>query len=360
MCPPTGAIADNFVQITSHLSHFCEVSVICPDYLDFENSHFQKKYSLTYSRKNPFSIFNWVSLKTLLKIRKDKFDTVFFFDQNVINVFFNFFCSANTKIMWWHEPSSSGRHTFINGLIYSCNDYFMTRISQKIIIGGESLKDKVPQFLHHKLEVVPLPFLEKFSIETPINNNPKQNVDLVFFGNIEIYKGLDILAQSLEILYEQNVYVSLYILGGGDINSKAPIMLNLSKKFPERIVLFNNYQPYSKIVECIQSSRAVILPYLSATGTNTVSIAYRYSKPIIATKTGSFKDYVFHGKTGVLAEPGDPHSLAEAIKSIMLNFEQAEKLGKNAYNFYSLNFTQDSVTKKLINLFSRCNKIVGY
>jgi glycosyltransferase involved in cell wall biosynthesis len=350
-CPPAQAISDNFIQIANDLSSVCDVSILCPDYLNVDAYSFKARYLLPYSRKYPLSLFSVTFLKTVFKLIFSRFDAVFFFDQNVVNVLFSSFCRTANTVIWWHEPVSNGRHALINRLVYSCNDYFMTRKSRKIIVACNSILEDVPLSLRPKIEIIPLPFLEQFSIEESPEYQSFKAADLVFFGNIETYKGLDILAQALSILYEQGVRLSLCVLGRGNLETKAPKLLALAQAYPEDIVLLNEYQPYSKIVDYIRGSHAVILPYLSATGTNTIAIAYRYAKPVIATRTGSFRDYVVEGETGWLAEPGDVYSLVEAIKSVAFDRQKAKVLGANAYRYYCDNFTQSSVTQKLMDVF---------
>jgi glycosyltransferase involved in cell wall biosynthesis len=325
--PPSGAIIDNFTQIANHLPN--------------------------YSRKNLLAILSLASLKSLFRLAQDEFDVIFFFDQNAINIFFSLFCKARSNVMWWHEPLSRGRLRFVNYIVYSCNDFYMTKKSKKIILACQSLRNRVPLRLKYKLEVIPLPFLDYFSENVQSQMLPKK-IDLVFFGKIERYKGLDILAEALQILYDKGLNISLAILGVGNLSEKAPLMSKLIESYPNRINLLNDYQPYDTIAQYIRASKAVVLPYLSATGSNTVSISYRYSRPVIATETGSFQDYIIEGETGFLAKPSDPISLADAVERALSDQKKLEFLGEKAYEFYEQYFTQSSVSEKLLDVFERC------
>ncbi len=62
----------------------------------------------------------------------------------------------------------------------------------------------------------------------------------------------------------------------------------------------------------------VVLPYLSATQSGIVQIAYHFDKPVITTDVGGLPDEVEDGVTGFVVPAGDPEALAKAIASYFL------------------------------------------
>jgi glycosyltransferase involved in cell wall biosynthesis len=60
----------------------------------------------------------------------------------------------------------------------------------------------------------------------------------------------------------------------------------------------------------------VVLPYLSATGSGVITLAYHYRKPVIASAVGGLPDVVVDKKTGWLTPPNAPEKLAQTIKNI--------------------------------------------
>lgn len=61
-------------------------------------------------------------------------------------------------------------------------------------------------------------------------------------------------------------------------------------------------------------SDAVVLPDRAATGAGVVAAAYRYRRPVIASRLGGLRDIVVDGKTGLLIPPEDPQALAAEIR----------------------------------------------
>jgi len=60
----------------------------------------------------------------------------------------------------------------------------------------------------------------------------------------------------------------------------------------------------------------VTIPYVSATQSGIVQLAFGFKKPVIVGCVGGLPEVVEHGKTGYLVPPRDP----EAIANSVLNF----------------------------------------
>ncbi len=59
-----------------------------------------------------------------------------------------------------------------------------------------------------------------------------------------------------------------------------------------------------------------MLPYRSGTATQNVGLAHLYGLPVVATRVGGLAEAVRDGVDGLLAAPGDPVSLAGALRRL--------------------------------------------
>ena len=59
----------------------------------------------------------------------------------------------------------------------------------------------------------------------------------------------------------------------------------------------------------------VVLPYISATQSGIIQIAFGFDKPVITTNVGGLPDVVKNGKTGFIVPQGDANALSNAIVS---------------------------------------------
>lgn len=139
------------------------------------------------------------------------------------------------------------------------------------------------------------------------------STELLFFGFIRPYKGLDTLLQALTLLPDLDIHVS--IVGepwrDGEAVWKERIA---SAGLGRRVELVARYVTHAAAAEFFHRADAVVLPYTSATGTAVISLAYHYRKPVIASRVGNTPDVVEHGRTGLLFPPGDAEALAAAIR----------------------------------------------
>ena len=67
-----------------------------------------------------------------------------------------------------------------------------------------------------------------------------------------------------------------------------------------------------------------MLPYISATQSGIVQIAYGFDKPVIATNVGGLPEVVLDGKTGYIVEPEDAKGLSERIVQFFTEYKDAE------------------------------------
>jgi glycosyltransferase involved in cell wall biosynthesis len=56
-----------------------------------------------------------------------------------------------------------------------------------------------------------------------------------------------------------------------------------------------------------------VLPYVSATQSGIVQIAYQFDKPVIATNVGGLAEVVLDNRTGFIVKPEAPQEVADAV-----------------------------------------------
>ena len=161
---------------------------------------------------------------------------------------------------------------------------------------------------------VPLPFT---------NNKPI----LLFYGYIAPYKGLDVLAKSIEILKSDWDKFNIIVAGAGEDPN-----LSFFKSLPNGFVL-NKFLSNDEMMNLIRQSSAILLPYRTASQTGIIPTCTLYGKPFIATNVGAFSESVVNGYNGMLVEPENPDAFASAIKNVIDNPELLVRLSIGASNF---------------------------
>ncbi len=360
-CPPEGVIADLMIELAGALNKRVTLDLLVPRNLPVPEGSFRKNYTLNYSKSKPLSVFTPESARIMREIRKNDYDVALFYTQHILNAPISIILKKPLQVMWWHEPVRSSRQAILNNIVYYGSDMVLTRRSKMIIIGCEKMISTIPVHLRGKLKAVPLPFIDAFASEgdiLPLEHSP---ADIVFFGSIFAYKGLDVLAEALEILRKRDSStLKLLVVGKGDLASICPRLLALSYVYPDQIEFRNRYESHKAVSSAIAACKLLVLPYLSGTASATVQTAYRQSKPVIASDVGCFSEYVIHGETGILIPAGDANALADAIDKMCTNEKEAERMGNNGYRLLQEKYTLDTVSDKMIGLFTEmCTNGVG-
>ncbi|NJO69951.1 MAG: glycosyltransferase [Bacteroidetes bacterium] len=154
---------------------------------------------------------------------------------------------------------------------------------------------------------------EKACKELAIDSNKK---NLLFFGFIRDYKGLDLLIEAMKHLdSDYNLIIAGECYGSFD---KYQELINNSP-FKNSIHVFTDYIPDSKVPVFFSAADVCILPYKSATQSGITSIAYHFEVPVIATDVGGLKESITHESTGLIVPRAESSKIADAIKYFFRN-----------------------------------------
>jgi len=161
------------------------------------------------------------------------------------------------------------------------------------------------------IEKAPLPLLSGYQ-----GSGPTHFVhDVLFFGRLESYKGLDMLDAALQSLSKTRPTLRIAVIGRGPLVEQAK---SLVRKHPGSI-LQTAYLSKRDLSRHIQESRMVLLPYHDATGTQVIQIANSLGRPVVCTDVGCFPEYVEQGVNGFVVPRGDHESFARGISGILVS-----------------------------------------
>lgn len=142
----------------------------------------------------------------------------------------------------------------------------------------------------------------------------RASLELLFFGLVRPYKGLDILIEALDRLGDVNWHLSIVGEFWSDLERTRKRIAELGLE--SRIEIIPRYVSDQEAADHFARADVIVLPYRSATGSGVIPVAYHYNKPVIATHVGGLPDVVEQGRTGILVDPESPEALAEAIAGL--------------------------------------------
>lgn len=207
-------------------------------------------------------------------------------------------------------------------LAFLMTDYFLV-MSKKVENDlKKTVENKEYKFAHHPVYNL---FGDKVSKEKARDVlKEKYNLDfgsrgiILFFGYIRKYKGVSYLIESMKHLAGK---INADLLVAGESYEDEKIYTDQVKKLglEKNVKLFTDFIPDSDVRYFFSACDVVVLPYIDATQSGIIQIAYFYDKPVIATDVGGLAEIVLNNVTGLIVKPGSAESIAEAVKNYYNN-----------------------------------------
>ncbi|MFZ2633088.1 MAG: glycosyltransferase [Desulfosalsimonadaceae bacterium] len=140
----------------------------------------------------------------------------------------------------------------------------------------------------------------------------KEDRLLLFFGFVREYKGLKyLLAAMPEILAE--IPVTLLVVGEFWKDKDVYLKMIEDLGIGSQVRIIDQYVPNEDVGRYFTAADLVVQPYVSATGSGVVQMAFGFNKPVVATAVGSLPEIVEHGETGFLVPPKDASAISDAV-----------------------------------------------
>ncbi len=136
---------------------------------------------------------------------------------------------------------------------------------------------------------------------------------LLFFGFVRKYKGLEYLIQAMPEIKKRLKNCKLLVVGDFGDDKSEYVSSIVNRNVSDVIEIHDDYIPDKEVEKFFAACDVVVLPYVSATQSGIVQIAYGFEKPVIATNVGGLPDVVNDGKTGYLVPPENPNALSDSV-----------------------------------------------
>ena len=136
---------------------------------------------------------------------------------------------------------------------------------------------------------------------------------LLFFGFVREYKGLKYLLRAMPAIKAQIPNIQLWVVGDFGEDKEDYIKLIEENHLGDNIVVVEGYIPDQEVEKYFAATDLVVLPYISATQSGIVQIAYGFEKPVVVTNVGGLPDVVDHEQTGLIVEKESVDDLAKAV-----------------------------------------------
>ncbi|MBD3164866.1 glycosyltransferase [Candidatus Woesearchaeota archaeon] len=177
--------------------------------------------------------------------------------------------------------------------------------------------------------------IEKYDISKLKKNMGLRNRVILFFGFVRQYKGLRYLIESMPLILRE-LQLDLLIVGEFWDSKEEYINMINSRGIQNYVKIIDKYVPNEDIGKYFSVSDLVVLPYLSATQSGVIQIAFGMGKPVVTTNVGGLSEVVASGKTGYVVKSKDSKEIAYSVIDFYKNNRTdffASNISKEVKNF---------------------------
>jgi glycosyltransferase involved in cell wall biosynthesis len=146
---------------------------------------------------------------------------------------------------------------------------------------------------------------------------PTSCCNLLFFGLIRPYKGLEDLIRAFDALPENEIAKYwLTVVGETWEGCTLPAELIEQSRYRDRITFVNRYVSDAEVAELFAGADAVVFPYHRASTSGSLHIAMSCGLPVVVTQVGGLIEAVAGYDGAILVPPGDPAALQSALLQV--------------------------------------------
>ena len=141
--------------------------------------------------------------------------------------------------------------------------------------------------------------------------------ELLFFGTIRPYKGLENLIRAFDALTpEQVASFSLTVVGETWEDWTLPAELIEKSPYRDRIAFVNTYVTDEQAGSYFHAADAVVLPYLRSSASGPLHMTMSHGLPVAVTSVGGLVEAVADYTGAIPVEPGDVEGLTAALLAL--------------------------------------------
>ncbi|GBD32979.1 D-inositol 3-phosphate glycosyltransferase [bacterium HR33] len=335
-----GPVADNFVTLARAFSRWVDLWVLSTTLV--EGRLGIRAQGECYVEFHKSRLGSWIDLELWRRVlaftRREEFDLLFLYSEHPLHVPIALAARARRVAFWCLDPvHHSGAKPHL-AAVYEFAKRSLLRRATSVIVACEQLKEAtISKYRLAPERIVVSPHGVLDNLAFPEIRSETRDIDVLFFGRVERYKGVDVLLRALELLAARGTRTRAVVAGPGDSVRPAAGVERIARYLEDR-----------ELAALIARSKMVVMPYRDATGSQVAQCSFYYGTPVIATRVGCLPEYVEHEVTGLLVAPERPEALAEAIQRLMLDQALWTRLSQRARQEARHRFANQELARHLL------------
>jgi glycosyltransferase involved in cell wall biosynthesis len=199
----------------------------------------------------------------------------------------------------------------------------LVRLASAFVVHNEhdrELLDKHYGIADRPIARIPHGPYDHYALDTAtqiLRSAPDSACNLLFFGVIRPYKGLEDLVRAFDAIDEAEIHrYWLTIVGETWEGWELPGDLIVQSRYYSRITFVNRYVADREVSGFFAGADAVVLPYLRSSSSGPLHVAMSCGLPVVVTHVGGLVEAVADYSGAVLVPPGDSVALRNALSVV--------------------------------------------
>lgn len=227
-------------------------------------------------------------------------------------------------------------------------DFGYRQANQLVVHGGELKRVLIEECGIPAATIQIMPHIVLGEPEASSADQAEADV-ILFFGRIWAYKGLEYLIRAEPLIGAAVPEVKVVIAGEGeDFDRYRRMMVH-----PERFEVHNAYLSNAERADLFRRASVIVLPYVEASQSGVIPLAYSHGKPVVATTVGGLPDAVEHGTTGLLVPPRDARALADAVVALLRDPDLRRQMGEAGRRKIQTEASAETIAEQTLAVYRR-------
>jgi glycosyltransferase involved in cell wall biosynthesis len=194
---------------------------------------------------------------------------------------------------------------------------------------------------NRSVAVIPHGPYDHYRAEQTEREAPSDCVNLLFFGTIRPYKGLEDLVRAFDAIPENEIkHYWLTVVGETWEGWTLPDELIARSRYRDRITFVNRYVTDAEVAAFYAGADAVVLPYHRSSASGPLHVTMNHGLPVIVTRVGGLIEAAEAYAGAILVPPQDSEAIKNAIRQVKAmkgqRFEDVHSWANNAARYTAL------------------------
>jgi glycosyltransferase involved in cell wall biosynthesis len=188
--------------------------------------------------------------------------------------------------------------------------------------------------------------------ETQNERRPGAPVEILMFGYLKPYKGIDVLLRAAAAMSREALERTHILIIGKPMMDLTPIRQMISDlQLAEHVTLEARFVPDKEVGDLFARADVVALPYREIDASGVLMTAITAGIPVVASRLGLIAEMLEDGRHGRLTPPGDYDSLADALEEVVVSDELRATMSRNIKALHASTPDWDTIARQTIDLY---------